>query len=74
MEKYTLWKTIAIRLSLLVALRRIYEKTEDPDDKPTRVVGNMVENYVRIRAKALDIDLSDVLEREEEAEAAVASK
>jgi len=64
MSDYTIWKTVAIRLNLLLALGRIHAKTKEADDKPTRVVGRLVEAHVRERAKSLKIDLSDVLEKE----------
>lgn len=64
MSDYSIWKTVAIRLNLLLALGRVHDKTEDPDDRPTRVVGRLVEAHVRERAKSLGIDLSDILEKE----------
>lgn len=61
MSEYQNWKTVAIKLNLLMALHRIYELTGEPEDKATRVVGQLVEKHIRKRAKALDLDLADIM-------------
>lgn len=61
MSDYQNWKTVAIRLNLLMALHRIYEKTGDSEDKATRVVSRLVEEYIEKRTKELKLDLSDIM-------------
>lgn len=54
MSEYTFWKTVSIRVGLLVAIKRLGEK-------PTQVVDKLVRAYVLERAKELDIDIDDVV-------------
>jgi hypothetical protein len=62
MSQYAFWTTVAIRVNQIMALKRIHEKTDDPEDKPARVVSKLVIAHVMKKAKKLDIDLSDIFE------------
>lgn len=66
MNRYTVWKTVAIRLGLLLALKRIQDKTGDDEDTPTRVVDRLVRGHVVKRAKELKIEIDDVVATGEE--------
>jgi hypothetical protein len=54
MSEYTFWKTVSIRVGLLVAIKRLGEK-------PTPLVDRLVRQYVMERSKELGIDIDDVV-------------
>jgi hypothetical protein len=54
MSEYTFWKTVSIKVGLLVAIRRLGER-------PTRVVEELVTEYVIKKAKETGIEIDDVV-------------
>ena len=54
MSDYTFWKTVSIRVGLLIAIKRLGEK-------PTRVVDKLVTAYVLEQAKETGIEIDDIV-------------
>jgi len=54
MSEYAFWKTVSIKVGLLVAIKRLGEK-------PTQVVDKLVTEYVISRAKEAGIEIDDVV-------------
>ena len=54
MSEYTFWKTVSIRIGLLVAIKRLGEK-------PTQVVNELVTRYVIERAKETGTNIDDIV-------------
>lgn len=54
MDDSTVWKSVAVRLTLLNALKAEYEKTKSSEDKPTRVVDKLIRGYLEGKGIKLD--------------------
>lgn len=46
MDDSTVWKTVAVRLPLLKALKKEHEKTKSAEDSPTRVVDKLIRAHL----------------------------
>jgi hypothetical protein len=46
MNESTIWKTVAVRLSLLNALKKEHKRTKEDEDKPTRVVDKLIRAHL----------------------------
>ncbi len=54
MSEYTFWKTVSIKVGLLVAIKRLGER-------PTQVVNKLVTEYVLNRAKETGTNIDDIV-------------
>jgi len=54
MSEFTYWKTVSVRVGLLVAIRRL-------EEKPTQVVNKLLTEYVLEQAKERGIIIDDVV-------------
>lgn len=54
MDESTIWKTIAVRLPLLKALKKEHEKTKSAEDSPTRIVDKLIRAHLEEKGIKFD--------------------